>query len=94
MSETKCHLWTKHPDALNTIGDGVTVGVATELESPLASALESPLASALERVSASRLQSAKAWLLELESVLVSVLASPSPADADKRKACSRALGCY
>ena len=27
MSETKCHLWTKHPDALNTIGDGVTVGV-------------------------------------------------------------------
>ena len=27
MSETKCHLWTKHPDALNRIGDGVTVGV-------------------------------------------------------------------
>ena len=43
VSETKCHLWTKHPDALNTIGDGVTVGVATELESPLAAELESPL---------------------------------------------------
>jgi hypothetical protein len=27
MSETKCHLWTKHPEVLNTIGDGVTVGV-------------------------------------------------------------------
>ena len=43
VSETKCHLWTKHPDALNTIGDGVTVGVATELELPLAAELESPL---------------------------------------------------
>jgi len=48
VSETKCHLWTKHPDALNTIGDGVTVGVATELESPLATELESPLATELE----------------------------------------------
>jgi hypothetical protein len=27
VSETKCHLWTNHPDAFNTIGDGVTVGV-------------------------------------------------------------------
>ena len=59
VSETKCHLWTKHPDALNTIGHGVTVGVVTELESPLASALDG--------VSASRLHSAKAWLLLLVS---------------------------
>jgi hypothetical protein len=80
VNETKCHLWTKHPDALNTIGDGVTLGLAAELESPLA--------SALERVSALQLQSAKAWLLELESVL----ASPSPTDADKHKACNRASG--
>ena len=70
------------PDAPNTIGDGVTVGLAAELESPLA--------SALEWVSASRLQSAKAWLLELESVL----ASPSPAGADKHKACNLASGYY
>jgi hypothetical protein len=48
VSETKCRLWTKHPDALNTIGDGVTVGVAAELESPLAAELESPLVSPLE----------------------------------------------
>jgi hypothetical protein len=27
VSETKCHLWTKQPDALNIIGDGVTVDV-------------------------------------------------------------------
>ena len=59
VSETKCHLWTKHPDALNTMGDGVTVGLAAELESPLA--------SSLEWVSASQLQSAKAWLLLLVS---------------------------
>jgi hypothetical protein len=60
VSETKCHLWTKHPDALNTIGDGVTVGVgvgvAAELDSPLAAELESPLASALESPLASALE--------------------------------------
>ena len=56
VSETKCHLWTKHPDALNTIGDGVTVGVATELESPLAAELESPLSAELESPVASPLE--------------------------------------